>query len=681
LGKNSAIAIATVFVIALGAAAAWRYLPNQIERAIREKINAQWPPKTPASNALAAIEMATLELQRMTHPDVYAGISQADLTRTLPEALKTRLKEFGSVTIHTANQELVVDADFDLAVDQYQMRVSGHAEVHAAVFVRHKSLLLLPSFSRIAVGRVHYGGQSTAEQVLPIVNHVLATFLDNVNGTLRAFQIGLDWSLFQTFDPAKVIAKTPEISEVAGPPIAILIGLGYSATLIDSGGVHVLAELVPLTSARISSVGESLEKRFATNADGPLTSDEVAVISACAHPPEGIDSRLLKPQDACQRLESTLLEVWPKPDQRSASGTGDLEGAFNRLKTAFLEKSSTFGTMEEIGWSDSSAAVRRTAVALTVNEFLANPSTHVQLRFPTMSIPFKQEVKTGPAPNLNCGNQRGCPSNFDYPPYNPRGCGGPPWEKIPCEIQKEGERMAYETAKALAQTDWSAKKLDCERLKAMERLGCEVNQTWLNGVSSMPLGEVQGVLVVDEGRADLALNSLHFEPQLDGASAHLSVSARGKVGADVKWVAYNVGNVICTPQWSGRVVAAVGADIPAFELRATLQPVSAPNGELTLLIHLKGNDFPVKVTPPPFVALVSQNTNLMLVCPAVGIAGVAASVSPRVREELLQDTFSLPLPEQDLPIRILPIRFDAFGSVIRLDPRLSTSAIVFVAHR
>ncbi len=59
--------------------------------------------------------------------------------------------------------------------------------------------------------------------------------------------------------------------------------------------------------------------------------------------------------------------------------------------------------------------------------------------------------------------------------------------KTACEAGKEEQQIDYERRKAQAQAQFALERADCERLKATERVGCEINQQWLNATQNMGL--------------------------------------------------------------------------------------------------------------------------------------------------------------------------------------------------
>ena len=113
------------------------------------------------------------------------------------------------------------------------------------------------------------------------------------------------------------------------------------------------------------------------------------------------------------------------------------------------------------------AAVRRDFLFDTITRATRSLNITASLAVPASDIPYDQTIRTDPAPDLNCGNQRGCKSDVQYPGWSPRGCPGSCTHqecflgactdvpdlglcarKAACEADKKGQQIDYERRKA-----------------------------------------------------------------------------------------------------------------------------------------------------------------------------------------------------------------------------------------
>jgi hypothetical protein len=322
------------------------------------------------------------------------------------------------------------------------------------------------------------------------------------------------------------------------------------------------------------------------------------------------------------------------------------------------------------------AAVRRDFLSDTITKTTQTLNITAGITVPASDQPYDQTIRTDPAPNLNCGNQRGCKSDFQYDGFNPPGCPASCTHqecflhvctdipdltlcarKTACEADKAGQRLDYERRKAQAQAQFALEKADCERLKATERLGCEINQQWLNTTQSMDLGNVKGSAHIGTANGAVAFKSIKVSPNLDTVEVVFDVSANSRVETAFTFTPLNAGHIACLAQWSGKVSAGVILNQKDFVLRAHLSPTgsSDDNGPL---YSTEDSSVVVKSVPPPGLALLSQNPQMALACPVptalLGtLAGAAAPLGLVVEIKLLlNDEIKIKVPSQKLPLTL-----------------------------
>jgi hypothetical protein len=217
-------------------------------------VNANFPPVDITSERNAAVATAAIALQQVKNP---ALLLTAD-AQSVKEQLFANLQNLNSgeiavraTSISLGQQSIVFGATVDGRLQasgiQFQAQITGESiialKANGAGYVR-------PVFTSARLSKVHLDQFSfAAGPTAKLINAALKRYLDNINGALPEF-------VFQIEPDDVGLSTSPsEIDLPGGRKIKIpAVALGSTALLIDSDGIHAIAEitvspLVALASA------------------------------------------------------------------------------------------------------------------------------------------------------------------------------------------------------------------------------------------------------------------------------------------------------------------------------------------------------------------------------------------------------------------------------------------------
>jgi hypothetical protein len=522
-----------------------------------------------------------------------------------------------------------------------QVQVTGRLTGYVLVAVRSRSLVLTPSFTRIEASTVDYKGNKAPEILVPALNAAARTFIDNINGQLKPLSISIDLNRTFTWDLTTALRNMPGVVRVDAPTPTIHLALSAASILIDDNGVHAIASIAVL-GAEIPT--ETLEQQC-SGASPELpqiscpsnTLAEIATKPACEIQKS---FRLAAASHEIEQLNATCAAIAARTmAQTSAAGprtNGSFDDIFKAFSAEFAKAASdVIGDLGKGVETKTHIAVAKSLIAIILNGPLGTPGVHIVIKMAPPPQTFDQDIRLAKAPSLNCNqNQRDCTIHQDC---GLRSCSGwdctynCKWYQADCHARKLGceanKALAIKSCQASAsaeklacETDKKAKICDCERLKAMEFEGCKINQEWLNTWSEAKLGSIDGKVDVS-GDLDGVLRSIKVADDLSTVELNLGLGGVAHVTADLHLVPANLGHLACAAQWSGAVTAegifsdnnlSVSGTV-RFEEASTDKParigLSSPEREVE-----------IRVAPPPFQALVTQNPNLFITCgPAVAL--------------------------------------------------------------
>lgn len=696
------------------------------------QINAKFPPVDPAANQLAAIKGATADLSGI-NPNAYVAVVARDIQRAIPQQISVALPDgtkvdARSVSVMLGEQEVIVHVPFaNVQLDADRTRIGGEVEAHCSAAVDKNALVLRPSVSRIVIRTLRVRGTKVPDVIASLATAVLQPFLNNINGAIAAVHIPIDLHQIERVDLAALINQSVvppirEVRDVSGSTLTIDAGLGHAAVLIEPQALRVLAEAVALTPERVAAIvnpqvaSPQGVTTFATR--GTTSSADLAVLSECGPTAEYLPPQNRAALDARCKAAAPMATMLVTAAAAPTPG-GDVSAAFTVFRDAFKQRAATVDRVENLFWDRTAVAITRQPLVDALNETLLTAHAAGSFVMDSQSADIPESDRTlrlDKAPDLKCDDVGGsCPSVFDYPPYQPRGCpsdcviwkdiyvfgqkvGSVPtidlacqaW-KPACEALKESERIGYEAAKTAALAAWSASKLACEAVKAGKQAGCRLNQGWLNDWSEADVGEIRGNFTAHD--PFLRLSITNPNTGIDFASFGISADVSG--GTDVQgsftFVPHGAGHLLCVAQWSGDIHARANIPPQTKTLTLTRTAIAARSDGLHLTYAMPEIPVHVQFDPPPVKALIEQNpAKLAINCPVpLIILSQLAQFTPvniilaiKLRDTIMNDSRDVKIPGRDvsftIPRRTLDVALPNTKPLsIPLAPHWQEKAIVF----
>lgn len=582
-------------------------------------INKQWPPLDPTAEQEKAIQASELTLSGLPQVDLYAGVTTADLNTYLPPILLQSPQLIGlkSISFSTGLQDVIATGDYQGAITApFAASFLVTATIHSFPYIDNSDLVLRPILSTVHVHLIKINGTPLTGWET-IINQALKAFLANINGQLAAQRISLRLGAPAPILPATYFKNLPDVTDTWGNPIPIDATLGTAVILVDNIGLHAVARL----SQNKSPV-----------------------------PP--------------------TAPAQPAPSSPSED--------FARFKATFLKVGGSIG--EDIGtdlWQGTSAAISKDSVTNLLNELFTHLSLCAHAALPDQNaLPFDQVVKTDPEPDLKCGQlggscdiQEDCSQNQSCDPnWGCPDCScswsncdlGCPIRRAGCEADKVRYRTQCEAgkvaAKAACEADKEGKRVACEVAKALAQKNCELQQAWLHVVSDMPVADISGNATLSSGEGELCITNALASGGLSALAVWGTVAASTTVGASFHYQPLNAGYIACQLAWNGDVTVKASAPSQPFELQTDISAVQQAPRSLKLILHTRGkSDIDLKMQPPPALLIPTQTPLVFVVCQPLVVAGiVGAFISGKVRDDLIDPTFPVKIPEFTSDVVVSP---------------------------
>lgn len=671
-----------------------------------EELAKQFSPIRPAQHQLAAVRAAKNQLQQLKKSLLYASVSAADFQTHLPDDLETRFKllQLSGVArvaqIELRDQEVVAWIAFELSRPELKTSILGESEIHCATAIERGALVLRPSVSTVHLTKVSLSGRDVdLEQAKPALLGLLRGFLGNMEDALKVQRIPLRLDGIEPLDLANLLEGVGNLVDVNAKPVEIKVGLGAAALLVDPAGIHILADAVVLTPERFAATLGELRQDLELNRPPQLTSEQLAVLGECGRLlslPEPLAPTFAA---VCAAHAGLVRTEAPAPAETPEESETILTEELEAFRNEFRDRVGEVEPIAAIPWDRTIFALSRSQLTAGLNEILPGAVVRATVRPPSIQAeipPEDRTIRTPPASNLNCDRVGGaCPSVFEFRPYNPRGCPSNcgvvdfrchAW-KIECETLKERERLAYEAEKAAAQVAFGAEKARCEAVKAGQQLGCRANQEWLNAVGNREVGQLRGALEIREIDLPMTLDQVRLGDDLDIIDLRLSASGGGEVFGRLNVTPLNLGHLACLKPWDATLKARVILPEQQRVVQLRRTEVDSTGDELLLTYELSETPLRIKVEPPPVKAFLEQNAGaLALSCPvpAVGFGafpGTGLAFALPIRNEILRDTFEVPIPAREIPI-VIPsqeIRISQ-TQALRIVPSWGEKSILFEAR-
>src|SRR5206468_4538785 len=178
------------------------------------------------------------------------------------------------------------------------------------------------------------------------------------------------------------------------------------------------------------------------------------------------------------------------------------------------------------------------------------------------------------------------------------------------------------------------------------------------------------------------VSGLSIEENLEhiGIRGTLGASADGHVS--LLFQPLNLGYVACQAPFGGDVRVKLLAPAQGLDLRGELQVRPGASASLGFAYHMRSeNPLHLRIEPPPIVAVLTQLPQSFLVCgPGILATSVAASLSGKVREDLIKQDFDQNAPEFTGLFTVQPIHINIEGGDLVAAPQWSPVSIRFIAN-
>ena len=641
---------------------------SRASRELRDTLAHHWEHETPENDVDLSVAASHEELRSIGTANVLVVLKTDDLRRHLP-AVKKAVPEVKGIQFKTANQRVTVAGEFTVGFGT-NSTVEGKIRMFLSPSILNREVVLRPTFQQIEIEKVHVREEEPQPAVMKLANAAIQKLVDHFGSSVR-IAVPLNLYGVASLNPSQVSSGHDSI-RLEGSAFDVNLAVGRSAVMVDRRGIYIVAEAVHLTPDNLARGIAEIEALIGRRAQRTENALQDAVLSECKLNAESPDRMLKRLHAACTG--------WNALNTAARPASLPPVVAFDEYRAAFVAKASSVASdMEE----SSAVYVGKTLLATAITEVARTGSLRVDYSFPPIAQEFSQDLETGAAPNLNCGNQRGCPSSFEFRGHAPRGCDSNcGWDvlcagrKLDCERLKEQERIAYEAEKAAAWARWKVDKDACEAAKALERLGCEAEQTRLRALAHMPIGRISGRAEITGGHVDAELKSLTVSPGFDVASLNVSLASSAHVDADFRYTPHNAGHLVCAAQWGGTVSADVAVPRTDVTLRAVLKDTIREGNDLLATFETNAQTVRLRVSPAPWQALLARNPHVAIVCP-VAVAGAAAGAAfvPSFRDNLIRSEFEASIPARRLSVRVPAVRTAIGSAEVLLAPRWEANAV------
>lgn len=697
-----------LIVLALAVTGGWFLWSELQARRLADRIFGRSDEAAIASRTAEALKLTRASLQRIERPDLYASFSAEDLDSFIALSLDDKFNRSAS-GVKVANFGVDLDsgtmsisADFIAENLVPPGKAEGRIKIAVAPAFDGARLTLLPLGSALEIKRVNIGGTHDADFLRDVFQSLLKPVVALVAANVGRVEIPLQLAFAHYIELEESLGDIPIVESVSGSIIPLRLALDEIAALPTENSLDVvasgrfvspaeyetaraaLAEVrdqlvalrpepcetcgVDLTDIRgtILCLERSLDCRAQVafsdeaNKERWLSSVELLALAdagASANPEE---------RQLYADLED-LLAIRRGGDATRSWTRESVAELFQNVNREIKHHRASLGDQVETA-NETFVAFRRSFLGETLGSILESLTVSARLQLPDLAQRIEQTINTGPAPDLNCeGNARACPSVFEYSAWSPRGCDsdcgtrnchqtflgqvcvngldlGCQSRKYQCEATKERERLEYEARKAAVHAQWTLEKLACESLKAAELLGCDINQRWLIATQNSNLGRIEGEARFSDSFA--GLSGLHATMAPDLSSLRLGGNLVGGTHVEASFVftPLDAGHIACVAQWGDTVAADVEVVPADFTVEATLDERASAN-EAALVFRYSETVVPLRMSPPPAVALLTQAPSMALACPVptalvggaigtTGVTGLAVAIDLALRDRI-----------------------------------------------
>lgn len=679
-----------------------------------KEINGRYPPKDSVERQVEVTKIGLQSIYQFTGANAVVSASAKDWQERLETVITTTVPQTTKAKVTFGKQEVILEVEFagKFPLENGEsVSLEGASQIHLALAIQSgsplggsTSITLSPSFRRVVLTKASYSRWNVPNGVVDLVVKVLNRYIDNINGAIDSRAFSFTTEFLQQFDPAVFTASGNDVASVYGKPIFLRTYVVQSALLIDEQSLRVLLELGSATSLDMQAALASVDPaapRSAAIAAVPAAKIAALVNALCSDPTfrkatiadEPDDQRAMRALNShCD--QAARLKAVSEQAARSAAVTSPSDDEFRKLYDEYRGK---FESTQQFGFGQMSvetgqsfAAISRRFVAGSINAIGKEAEIGVDIRLPDSSMPFDEELRLQPAPDLNCGSiEADCMPNFSCPDRCDRehgSCSGRncnrscSWYDAPChawrgacEVLKAGENFVCNTAKGgcliACEAEKGLKAAACFTRTEARKLGCRLNQEWLNAWGNQKIGRVDGTVGLRAGslnlliKADAGAPAFSVGDNLDAVSMRASLAASSDVRSSIRYTPLDFGHLLCAARWSGEVRARISAGSKAFNPSGTI--AWTPIGDsLRLMASFSPITIPVQMQPGPVEALFTQNPHVAVICAPATILGLTAQLTGEMisavtgkpnQLDLLKDKFDWSTGALSMPMTIEPL--------------------------
>lgn len=499
-----------------------------------------------------------------------------------------------------------------------QARSSGYITVS----VTKDSLNLTPYLTDATLEKV--GSKQVPDDIRKLFETVVDLFSDRLSSELTPqpilipSTISIDWNAIVKEGQGKVRVKAPK-------PQAFRLAMATSAIMVDSDGIHVLAQ------------GSAPQQRPAT----PGSAAQPKPASA----------------DKTEAVRSELMQ---------------------KLKREFDVKRNALDS-GKLGAAKAALFASREVLSAVLNDGFAGVEVCYSDQWKGTDVNTSQPVYLANRPKFDCAQLQECSPRTECaqrnecrPQTNCRSDN--PLSKVTCElgksvVDKGGCELGKVVGKPVCEIKKAVNKPICEVEKSLRKLGCETNKGFIN-LFDAPAGTV-GVTGKISGDIQACANGMKSNPDVSAISAQFIAKGHANMSGSLKWTPKNLGPVICMSSFKEH-----------FDIDADLDPVPAHTVTINprtdqgqLYIDLQQPDLNLQLSKTFYDALFVKNPYLNLNCVGGLSVGIILDTMQRAQGKGPNDLFSrtYTLKGKTWPIRVAmsPSNFGLPDDVEKLNPSVS----------
>ncbi len=680
--KYLLVSIAILFLAGLIFAFYYFRPASRLGRLVKSEINSKWPrAQDLAGSQLRAVTNAleNLDKERLTSADMYLGVSRAALQEVVPGLVKARVPQVKDVSITLGRQEVIANIEFELTHTKPPLTLKGTTVVHNIVTIKNGMWTLTPIASEVKLRSVKFSGLPELSFIVGIANDILTKFIGNVSAQIvQESSDNLSFNPIRTLSPKEVLGDE-NFTDLTGNMINLRAGIGAVAVFVDEDGFHALANVVPLSPARFKEVVDELRQK-PPDASTVLSSKQTAVLSQCGVP---VTTHNQKEQEDyeefkkfCGEMELARKQAPPQMSAAPATSPRSFANVYQEVARQFRSRAEEVDTIDNLLWSKTGVFVAKSLVAKTLNELASDPHYGGVYRPVDFPFAFRQELRTDKASNLNC-DKIPCNCSADTEPHwncEGRGCpsdcawydvGCHAWKPV-CEGLKAADKGACELDKGRYRVQKNAENVGAQVLWQANVAACNVNQQWLNTWSETQIGLAEVSGQVKRLAVGFEVKSFTVDPSLASFSVNSTFKATADVNSSVKFTPRDFGNLACLSQWSGDLIGEVKMEPLDFVVTSKLAQVSNESDHVGLTFASEQVSTRIKLSPPPFQAVLDHNPKLYVLCTGGVVAKLVGAGS--------NDTFEYVVPSRRAPMRIPGGDFSILGTTLYYKPTWSDNA-------